>query len=187
MVPSISCVTSESSTVPVLMISERFERFSNTISAPVRVSENRSAASHTASAALRHSSRRLAPRALGRRKPAERILVLPTCSSARRSSGWNTITSAISPQLIRLSRMNCSVRRCAKLATAHTRSRAIMPFASCAVRVLRTRIMASYTRNATTRISTTSARPKLAFSLLMNEYHMVPLLPSCKCVRALRP
>ena len=70
-------------------------------------------------------------------------LVRPTCSSARRNSGWNTTTNAMMPKLMILLMSHASVRMPNRFATAYASSTAMMPFASCAVRVWRTSEMAS--------------------------------------------
>ena len=89
-------MTLAESGVPVRMISSRLLLRSNTISAPVRVSESCSAASQMATTAFCHTPR--SEGSLRRRLniPAQ-LVFWPRRSSARRSSGWNSTTAAIKP------------------------------------------------------------------------------------------
>ena len=93
------------------MISDRFELRSSTISAPVRVSDSCSAASQMATVAVCQRARTVESSRCVRNRLAIHTSVRPSCSSARRSSGWNTTTRARKPTCSTLFKIQVRVRR----------------------------------------------------------------------------
>ena len=136
------------------MISDRFELRSSTISAPVRVSESCSAASQMARQAFCHLARSEGSSLRFLNRVAAHLSVRPICSSARRSSGWNSTISAKKPICSTLCMIHTTVRRFIRFASAYTTSTTTAPLASWAARVLRITTRISYTTKATSKIST---------------------------------